>query len=125
MPLVIQTAAAAAAGLVETFTPQEIFAAMLAQRATLARSQSIAQFPAVPSDGSTALGGPWLLTFAAYCDGEEESSDYATAAAIVRDVITEIAAQGVSVNRCVALIRGLGLLYRRVMKATPHLRNQA
>jgi hypothetical protein len=121
--LTIQTAASQ---LLASYTPQELFAAMLAEQSAASQNQSIAQFPSsLPSDASASLSANWLLAFAAYCDGAEPSSDYASAAALVRDSITDIATNGVSTGRLVALLRGLGLLYRRVMKATPHLRNQA
>lgn len=122
MPFTIQTAAA---GLLADYTPQELFAAMLAQQQTALQSQSMAQFPnSLPTTAANTLSTDWLLAFATYCDGTEQSSDYASAAALVRGTISDIATNGVAAGRLASLLRNLGLLYRRVMIATPHLRNQ-
>ena len=122
MPLTIQNQAA---GLLASYTPQELFAAMLAEQQTSLQSQSMAQFPnSLPADAANTLSTDWLLAFAAYCDGAEQSPDYASAAALVRATISDIAANGVAAGRLASLLRNLGLLYRRVMIATPHLRNQ-
>ena len=122
MPLTIENQAA---GLLANYTPQELFAAMLAQQQISLQSQSMAQFPnSLPTDAANTLSSDWLLAFAAFCDGAEQSSDYASAAALVRTTISDIAANGVAAGRLASLLRNLGLLYRRVMIATPHLRTQ-
>ena len=55
----------------------------------------MAQFPnSLPTDAANTLSADWLLAFAAVCDGAEQSSDYASAAALVRATISDIAANG-------------------------------
>lgn len=112
--------------LAQGLTPQQIVQQVAVIQEEERLASSTAQFPTgiLPTDQLQDLSEVWLPSFAAFCDGEEASADYASAAAIVRDTIRDIAALGTSPDRLVAMIRGVALLYRRVMVATPHLRNQ-
>jgi hypothetical protein len=108
----------------EGLSPQEVIVAytQMAEHAKL--GASLAQFPTaiLPQEQVASIAAEWLLSFAVYCDGPEDSADYAGAAILARNAITEIAEEGVSGERLVALVRATGLLYRRVMKSAPHLR---